>query len=118
MKGFDWTMVNAVLNEMLGIWLWVLLALGLFAVLGFLFFWIKRGGLSSRRLVPSELLGLFVTGPLALVIMATVSSSGYTDAKVPIDWLLVGLVYGIGVVMGTMLIYTLWSILARPKAAE
>ncbi len=117
MKGFEWTMFQAVLHEMFGVWLWVFLLLALFAIGGFLFFWLKDKGLHSRLLLRSELLGLLLGGPAALVIMATISSSGFTDAAVPIDWLLVGLTYGVGVVSATLLVYVLWRGLAKPATA-
>lgn len=112
MKGFDWVMFQAVINEMLGFWFWIILLLAVIGLGGFLFFWIKDKGLNSRRLVTSELIGLLLGGPLALIIMAQVSSSGFTDAVVPIDWLLVGLTYGIGVVATTLLLYVLWRVIA------
>lgn len=114
MKGFEWAMVQAVLNEMFGIWLWVILLLALFAIGGFLFFWLKDRGLHSRTLVTSEVIGLLIGGPVALIIMASISASGFTDAVIPIDWLLVGLTYGVGVVAATLLVYVLWRMLRKP----
>lgn len=118
MRGFDWVMFQAVINEMLGIWFWVILLLVIIGIGGFLFFWLKEG-LDSRRLLRAELVGLLLGGPLALIMMATVSSSGFTDAVVPIDWLLVGLTYGIGVVAATLLVYVFWRIFAgRSKQCD
>lgn len=48
-------------------------------VVGFEWVWRRDGRIVSRRLVQSELLGL-LGGGVALVIMAAVSSSGFTDA--------------------------------------
>ncbi|MDD3786215.1 MAG: DUF5368 family protein, partial [Hydrogenophaga sp.] len=56
-------------------------------------------------LVQSELLGL-LGGVVALVVMARVSSSGFTDAGGPADWFLILLVYGVGAVATTILAYT------------
>jgi hypothetical protein len=39
--------------------------------------------------------------------MARVSSSGFTDAGGPADWFLIALVYGVGFVVTTVLLYTL-----------
>ena len=44
-------------------------------------------------------------GVAALVIMAQVSSSGFTDAGGPADWFLIALVYGVGAVGTTVLTY-------------
>ena len=51
-------------------------------------------------------LGL-LAGCLALVLMAKVSSSGFTDAGGPADWFLIALVFGLGLAGTTILIYTL-----------
>lgn len=118
MKGFDWVMFQAVINEMLGFWFWIILLLIIIGIGGFLFYWLKDRGLHSRILVPSELIGLFIGGPLALVIAAMVSSSGFTDAVQPIDWLMVGLTYGVGVIAATLLIYVLWRSLSKPDNTD
>ena len=55
-------------------------------------------------MIRSELLGL-LGGAVALVIMAKVSSSGFTDAGGPADWFLIALVYGVGAVGTTVLAY-------------
>jgi hypothetical protein len=62
----------------------------------------------SRRLVHAELLGLLGGGP-TLVIMAQVSSSGFTDAGGPADWFLIVLVYGVGLVATIVLTYSGWA---------
>ncbi|MCX8004309.1 MAG: DUF5368 domain-containing protein [Burkholderiaceae bacterium] len=105
MKDYDPWVFLAVFQEMLGIWLWIGLA-GL-AALAVAFVWLLRRerALDSRRLVRAELLGL-AGGVLALVVMAAVSSSGFTDAGGPADWVLIALVYGIGFVITTVLVYT------------
>ena len=43
---------------------------------------------------------------LALVLMAKVSSSGFTDAGGPADWFLIALVFGLGLVGTAILVYT------------
>ncbi|MCS7101799.1 MAG: DUF5368 domain-containing protein [Burkholderiaceae bacterium] len=105
MKDYDPWVFLAVFQEMLGIWLWIGLA-GL-AALAVAFVWLLRRerALDSRRLVRAELLGL-AGGVLALVVMAAVSSSGFTDAGGPADWVLIALVYGIGFLITTVLVYT------------
>jgi hypothetical protein len=106
MKELDPMVFLAVFQEMLGFWLWVMVLVGVLGVAAFLALLVREGGLVSRRLVQAELLGL-LGGGLALVIMAQVSSSGFTDAGGPADWFLIALVYGVGLVATTVLAYTL-----------
>lgn len=113
MKELDPMVFLAVFQEMLGFWLWVMVLVGVLGVAAFLALLVREGGLVSRRLVQSELLGL-VGGGVALVIMAQVSSSGFTDAGGPADWFLIALVYGVGLVATTVLVYTLMG-WARPS---
>ena len=113
MKERDPMVFLAVFQEMLGFWLWVMVLVGVLGVAAFLALLVREGGLVSRRLVQSELLGL-VGGGVALVIMAQVSSSGFTDAGGPADWFLIALVYGGGLVATTVLVYTLMG-WARPS---
>lgn len=104
MKELDPFVFLAVFQEMLGLWLWVLVALALAGVAAFAALLVRERRLVSSRLVQSELLGL-LGGGVALVIMAKVSSSGFTDAGGPADWFLIAVVYGAGMVGTTMLAY-------------
>jgi hypothetical protein len=106
MKELDPLVFLAVFQEMLGPWLWVLIALTLGLTAAFLVLVWRERRLVSRRLVAAEALGL-AGGVLALVIMARVSSSGFTDAGGPADWFLIALVYGIGFVGTTVGVYAL-----------
>lgn len=106
MKELDPLTLLAVFQEMLGPLLWVLLAVVALGLIAFAMLLVREKGLVSRRLVRSEVLGL-AGGALALVLMAKVSSSGFTDAGGPADWLLIALVFGIGLVGSTILFYTL-----------
>lgn len=114
MKEFDPMVFVAVFQEMLGAWLWILLGVAVLGTLAFVALLARERTLVSRRLVQSELAGLF-GGVVALVIMAKVSSSGFTDAGGPADWFLIALVYGVGLVSSTVLVYTLLGWLARPQ---
>lgn len=118
MKELDPLILLAVFQEMLGIWLWVLLALALLGIVAFAALLLRERGLVSGRLVRAELLGL-LGGALALVVMAKVSSSGFTDAGGPADWFLIALVFGLGAVGSTVLVYALGGWLGwrrRPAA--
>jgi hypothetical protein len=104
MKDLDPWILIAVFQEMLGPLLWVLLLLAVGGVAAFVGIVLKEKGIVSRRLVRAELAGL-VGGALSLVLMARVSSSGFTDAGGPADWFLIALVFGVGLAGTTILIY-------------
>ena len=116
MKELDPMVFLAVFQEMLGGWLWVYLIAGAATLVAFLALLLRERRIVSRRLVQSELLGL-LGGGLALVIMARVSSSGFTDAGGPADWFLIALVYGVGLVATVMLAYTLMGWM-RPRTGS
>jgi hypothetical protein len=117
MKELDPWVFVAVFQEMLGLWLWVYLIVAIVGAAAFIGLVVRERSIVSRRLVQSELMGL-LGGVVALVIMARVSSSGFTDAGGPADWFLIALVYGVGFVVTTVLLYTLmgWMRL-RPAQA-
>ncbi len=105
MKELDPVILLAVFQEMLGPWLWLLLAVAVVGLLAFAMLLVRERGIVPRRLVRAEALGI-VGGVLALVLMARVSSSGFTDAGGPADWFLIALVFGVGLAGSTILIYT------------
>ena len=115
MKDIDPLILLAVFQEMLGPSLWLLLALIVLGLAAFVGLLMREKALVSRRLVWAEAAGL-LGGGLALVLMARVSSSGFTDAAGPIDWLLIALVFGLGLVGSAILVYTAagwWSVRRR-----
>ena len=83
-----------------------------FGIVTFAWVFLRERGLSSRRLVIAEVLGLF-GGVGALVLMAHVTVSGFTDAGGPVDWLLVGLIWGGGLAGATILSYAVMGLFAR-----
>ena len=120
MKELDPFILLAVFQEMLGPLLWILLAVVVLGLVAFVALLVREKGLVSRRLVRSEALGI-VGGALALVLMAKVSSSGFTDAGGPADWFLIALVFGAGLLGSTILIYTLtgwWVSLSARRAGS
>ncbi|MCU0924745.1 MAG: DUF5368 domain-containing protein [Hydrogenophaga sp.] len=117
MKELDPMVFLAVFQEMLGPMLWVMLLVALGAVVAFVALLVREKGVVSRRLVRAELLGL-VGGVVALVVMAQVSSSGFTDAGGPADWFLIALVYGLGLVATVILTYAVMGWMQqRPNKA-
>lgn len=116
MSSLDPIVFFYVFQEMLGPVLWVLVALAFGGILGFLVVVAREGSIDSRRLVRSELAGL-AGGVAALVLMAKVTLSGFTDAGGPVDWLLVGLIWGIGLAGTTILVYAILGLMAKRPSA-
>lgn len=105
MKELDPMVFLAVFQEMLGPLLWLMLLVIIVGTAAFAALLVKEKGIQSRRLVRSELIGI-LGGGLALVLMAKVSSSGFTDAGGPADWFLIALVFGLGLAGTAILVYT------------
>ncbi|MFA5678364.1 MAG: DUF5368 family protein [Pseudomonas sp.] len=74
--------------------------------LAFITLLLRERRLVSGRMLYSQAAGL-VGGGLALILMARVSSSGFTDAGGPADWLLIGLIFGLGLVGTTLMLYSI-----------
>lgn len=106
MKELDPFILLAVFQEMLGPLLWLILAVVVVGTLAFLLLLVREHKIYSRRLMWSQLAGLF-GGVMSLVIMAKVSASGYSDAAGPADWILLVLVFAVGAVGTTVLTYTI-----------
>ena len=115
MKDLDPLVFYYVFVEMMGPWLlWSLVLAAIFGLWAFLNVVIRERGISSKRLVRSEIAGLF-GGAGALVLMAHVTMSGFTDAGGPVDWLLVGLIWGAGLAGTTILSYALLGLIERRR---
>lgn len=108
MQELDISVLIAVFQEMLGVWLWVLIAAVVLSLGLFVWLLIREKGIYFKRFVWSQALGL-IGGVIALVVMAKVSSSGFTDAGGPADWFLIALVYGIGFIVSTIAFYTCYG---------
>lgn len=117
MKDLDPLVFFYVFQEMLGPLLWLLPLLALLGIAGFVYVLMRDGGLVSRRLVISEVVGFF-GGFAALALMAWVTLSGFSDAGGPVDWLLVGVIWGVGVVGGAVLSYAALGLLDRSHAKQ
>lgn len=105
MKEFDLHMFLAVFQEMLGPFLWLLLALFGAGTLAFILLLAHERKIALQRLAWSELIGLF-GGVMSLVFMAEVSSSGYSDAAGPADWIVLVLVFVLGAIGTAVIAYT------------
>lgn len=105
MKELDPVILFSVFQEMLGLpLLWLLLIVVVVGTLAFVTLLLREKGVIATRLVRCQLLGA-LGGVLALVIMAKVSSSGFTDAGGPADWFLIALVFGAGFIGTTIITY-------------
>jgi len=111
MQAFDPMVFVAVFQEMLGPVLWLLIILALAGIGLFALVLVKEGEIVSARLLRSELIGV-VGGFAALVIMAWATVSGFTDAGGPVDWLLIGVIWGAGLVGTTILAYAIQGVIA------
>lgn len=116
MKELDPAVLLVVFQEMLGPLLWLLLAIVFVGTAAFLILLLREGRLVSARALRSQAVGI-VGGVLALVLMARVSSSGFTDAGGPADWFLIALVFGLGLIGSAILVYTVagWRSLSSRK---
>ena len=118
MKELDPLIFWYVFQEMLGtplLWLLIILIAG--GTLAFLFLLLKERKIVARRVVIAQAIGA-IGGVLALVLMAKVSSSGFTDAAGPADWILITLVFALGAIGATIVTYTTlgWCRRSRKQA--
>lgn len=104
MKTFDPTVVVAVFQEMLGPFLWAILLAAAATLVAFVLLLWRERRLDSRRLIVAEACGA-AGGVLALVLMAAVTHSGFTDAGGPVDWLLILAIFGLGAVGAVIFAY-------------
>src|SRR5690625_7490718 len=88
MKELDPFVFLIVFIEMLGPFLWVLLAAILLVAIAFVALVIREMRVYASRIVWSQLLGL-LGGGASIIIMAKVSSSRRSDAAGSIDWLFI-----------------------------
>lgn len=105
MQSIGFETLWAILQSMLGIWLWPLLIAIL--LLTFLFFGllIKEKRIVLKRFIHSQLFGV-VGGIVGLWIMALLSESRFDDAGGPIDWIIIIVVYFLGAFGSAILYYT------------
>jgi uncharacterized membrane protein YhaH (DUF805 family) len=117
MKELDLATLVAVFQEMLGVWLWMGLAAAALATLAFLFVLVRDRGVVSSRLVWSELAGV-AGGVAAVLIMQSVTNSGFRDIGGPIDWILVALIFLAGAVGTIVGVYALAGLVAGRRVGN
>lgn len=113
MKDLDIGTFLAVFQEMLGPWLWVLLAAAVLATLGFLLVLLRDRALRPRRLVWAEAVGL-AGGIGAVLLMQAVTHSGFADIGGPADWVLVAMIFVAGGIGAMVAAYAALGLLRRP----
>lgn len=114
MKELDFATLVSVFQEMLGPWLWVVLALAALITAGFVYVLIRDRGLSSGRLVRSEIMAP-VGGLASVLIMQKITDSRFSDIGGAIDVVLVALIF-VGGMIGTAMMLYLFQSLVRPGA--
>ncbi len=118
MKDLDPLVLYYVFVEMMGPPLfWALLLTALLGLSAFFWVLLRERSISSPRLVKSEIIGLF-GGVGALVLMAQITHSGFTDAGGPVDWLLVGLIWGGGLAGTTILSYAVFGLIEKQQQVQ
>lgn len=117
MQDLDLATLVSVFLEMMGPLFWLLLVLAVAGIAGFVTVLLREGELKGSRLVRSELIGL-AGGFAALAIMAWVTVSGFTDAGGPVDWLLIGIIWGIGLAGTTILAYAVQGLMAVMRGED
>jgi hypothetical protein len=116
MKELDPLVFVAVFQEMLGPFLWVLVALAVIGIAVFLFVIATERRLMIRRFIWAEVVG-FVGAVAAIALMWGVTHSGLSDAGGPIDWLLILTIFAAGWAGALVLFYGFSGLLARRSAA-
>jgi hypothetical protein len=104
MSTLDPMIFLAVLQEMLGAWLWIGVAAAAAALLAFLIVWQRDGGLRAKRLVRSQAVSV-LGGIAAILVMQHVTSSGFRDIGGPIDWVLGVAIFAVGGVVSFIATY-------------
>lgn len=112
MKELDLWVFVAVFEEMLGPWLWVVVAGTALALIAFGYVLLRDRGLHPRRLVWSEVAALF-GGAAAVLVMQQVTHSGFRDIGGPIDWVLGIGIFAAGAVATLIASYALLGLLGR-----
>lgn len=118
MKELDPLVFLAVFQEMLGpLLLWTLIFLTCTTTIAFFWLLLRERCIVSKRLVISEFAGI-LGGILALVLMVKVTASHFTDAGGPADWFLIALVFGLGLIGTSILVYSIagWTSILRGRA--
>lgn len=116
MKGLAPFVFRAVFDEMLGPWLWVIIAGAIIAALAFLWVKVREGRIASRRLIWSELAGP-VGGIAALATVLAVTNSRLADLGGSIERLLAVGTFVAGFVGVTLCVYAMLGVLGIARVS-
>lgn len=116
MQELDPMVFWAVFQEMLGFWLYLIIAVAVVATVLFIRALLQEHGLNARRFVLSQAFGL-AGGIAALLFMWAITSSSIMDVGGPIDALVVVGIYLAGWAGATMLFYAVAGFFQPPSAA-
>lgn len=114
MKELDPLVFFAVFQEMLGFWLWLLLAAAVFGIGSFAYALVRDRGIRAGRFVVAQLIGI-VGGIAALFFMWWITSSSILDVGGAIDVVLVLAIWVGGFLGGTILSYGLMGLVSAPR---
>ncbi|MDN2568302.1 DUF5368 domain-containing protein [Aquibium sp. A9E412] len=116
MQELDPMVFFSVFQEMLGLWLWLILALAAFGLAAFVYALVRDGGLVSRRFVWAQLAGV-AGGFVAIIFMWWITNSSPADIGGAIDVVLVLAIWIGGFLGWTILAYGVLALAARGSAA-
>ncbi|MGY6707103.1 MAG: DUF5368 domain-containing protein [Rhizobiaceae bacterium] len=114
MQELDPFVFFAVFQEMLGIWLWVLVAVAALGIGSFVYTIIRDRGLRALRFVIAQLIGV-AGGFAALFFMWWITNSSLRDVGGAIDVVLVLAIWTGGFLGGTILSYGLMGLMGRSR---
>ncbi len=118
MSELDLAVFWSVFVEMLGFWLYIIIAVAVVTTILFIRAVLQEQGLDFRRFVMSQALGL-AGGLAALFFMWWITNSSIRDVGGPIDALLVVGIYLLGWAGATMLFYAVSGLMrSRPAATD
>lgn len=109
MKDLDLWVFISVFQEMLGPMLWVLIALGVAVLVATVRVLIRDRGVSSRRFLRAEIVGV-VGGIGAVLFMQAITHSRFADAGGPIDVILIAAIWLAGAIGTTLIAYLAQSL--------
>jgi ABC-type multidrug transport system permease subunit len=117
MQELDPFVFLAVFQEMLGFWLWVLVAVAALGIGSFIYTVIRDRGLRAGRFVAAQLIGV-AGGFAALFFMWWITSSSIRDVGGAIDVVLVLAIWTGGFLGGTILSYGLIGLALAPRRRQ
>ncbi len=118
MSELDLAVFWSVFVEMLGFWLYIIIAVAVVTTILFIRAVLQEQGLDFRRFVMSQALGL-AGGLAALFFMWWITNSSLRDVGGPVDALLVVGIYLLGWAGATMLFYAVSGLMrSRPAATD